>query len=449
MALTIFPIILFNSSAGSDTAASGAGPATAITGTCAASTASTTVTFNASPDLSGVAQDGSHVLWVTGIGFVRISTVDNTAKTCVVETALTIGAGTAFAIGGKRATLDNAESRRLFAATSSPTASGIGNWWTIQVEDNQSITSVITVAAAAVFTIRGDSESSRRTITQTANANAFNHSVANQASYQNFVFLNSNATKSVAVSAANSAIINMRNCIAGANDGTNCPAGLFFRSSGTPHFSAVNCAAILCGGTAIANQGPTYVEGCDISRCAAGISQTNNGNPLIVRDSIVCHNTGDGITCNQTGYTGISIENSTIDGNGGDGIELTGNSCLFGVRIAGCNITNNSGTGLKFSGTAPHVPTVQYNNFYGNGTASSGFTLDATNLTADPGYTDRTNTVRNYAVGTAMKAAGFPASTATIGAGQSGTTSYVDIGAAQRQEAGSGGYSRSGRGTIR
>lgn len=122
MALTEWPTIRFNNSTGSDTAASGAGPATAVTGTAAAHTngvASTTITFADSPDLSGVAQDGSALLFLntaSGRKFTRISTVDNSAKTCVVEDSFNIASGSAvnYAIGGKRATLNHADSRKLF-----------------------------------------------------------------------------------------------------------------------------------------------------------------------------------------------------------------------------------------------------------------------------------------------------------------------------------------------
>jgi len=123
MALTVLPVVLFNNSTGSDSAASGAGPATAVTGTAAAHTnggASTTITFTNAPNLSGVAQDGSHVLWLkttSGRQYTRISTVDNGAKTCVVEDSFTIAAGSAvdYAIGGKRSGLSSADSRIIGA----------------------------------------------------------------------------------------------------------------------------------------------------------------------------------------------------------------------------------------------------------------------------------------------------------------------------------------------
>src|SRR5688500_14311591 len=104
MAITI----LFNSVSGSDTAASGAGPATAITGSNASYSGSV-FTLDGSPDLSGVVVADS-ILYVdtsTGRKFFDITSIDNTAKTVTVVSA---PAGTAtgltWAIGGQRATFD-------------------------------------------------------------------------------------------------------------------------------------------------------------------------------------------------------------------------------------------------------------------------------------------------------------------------------------------------------
>lgn len=107
-----FPILIYNASTGSDTAASGAGPATAITGSGAAHTnggASTTITLTNSPDLSGVATDGSAAIFLnTSAGsrhLSKITAVDDGADTVTAEDSFNIGSGSAvdYAIGGKRA----------------------------------------------------------------------------------------------------------------------------------------------------------------------------------------------------------------------------------------------------------------------------------------------------------------------------------------------------------
>ena len=103
------PTILINSS-GSNTAASGAGPSTALSGTAAALASSTTVTLSVdAPDLSGVATDGSAVIWVdasSGRQFAKITAVDNVLKTVTVSDAYAVTESSRnWGIGGKRASL--------------------------------------------------------------------------------------------------------------------------------------------------------------------------------------------------------------------------------------------------------------------------------------------------------------------------------------------------------
>lgn len=113
------PTILIDNSSGSDTAASGAGPATALHGTGAATTASgSTVDLSAdSPNLSGVATDGSALLWVqssSGRQASPITAVNNTTKVVTVsDTYANTESGKTWAIGGKRATLDDAGFRQI------------------------------------------------------------------------------------------------------------------------------------------------------------------------------------------------------------------------------------------------------------------------------------------------------------------------------------------------
>jgi hypothetical protein len=273
MALTAFPTILFNTSTGSDSLASGAGPATAIT--ClvngAVTNSTTIVVDTASADLGTIAQDGSAALFITGIGFVRISTTNNGTLTIVVETAVTIGDNVQLAIGGKRATLDATESRRLWAATASPTAVGASGQWAIQLEDDQSISSTITVAFTAgvgYLTMQGDSTSSRRTITQTGNATHFTLNTANKLRNENLVFRNSNATKNEVFTSSAASIITFGNCIIGASDGTNCPKSIGIRTASSYFLRLYNTSAIRLTSVGVSLTASTLeMFGSEISRC--------------------------------------------------------------------------------------------------------------------------------------------------------------------------------------
>lgn len=446
MALTSYPTLLFNSGTGSDSAASGAGPATAVTGTTNAVTSSTTVTFAGSPDLSGVAQDGTAVLWVNGVGFVRISTVDNGAKSCVVETALTCSAGTAFAIGGKRATFDSTESRRLFAATSSPTALGATGQWTLQLEDDQLTTSTITLAFTAGtgwLTIQSDGSTRRVISCNSSGAAIFTCNTANRARFKTCKFQHTHATvKGYAFTHSSTTQLEFQDCICGDSGGTNCPSGLSTRTGGGGIVTMYGTSVLRCGSVGINGTHNVYMYGSEVSRCG-GTGVSISGGEMTAHNCIISHNSGDGITSTNAGgsATPIQILGCTIHGNSSDGIKLSAAKIVNHI-IIDCNITANGGYGIDCSGTTPHNVLCEYNNF-GNASdstatnntsgAATGITLSSTNLTVACGYTDPSAGTRNFAPGANLKAAGFPASTGTMAAGQTGSTSYVDIGGVQAQ----------------
>src|SRR5262245_38170373 len=113
------PTILVDSTTGSDTAASGAGPATALTGSAASTSADgLTVTLDGSPDLTNVATDGSHAVFLNDStagarNFGKITAKDNVAKTVTVTNAFGASlSGKSWAIGGKRASIGSTTSTK-------------------------------------------------------------------------------------------------------------------------------------------------------------------------------------------------------------------------------------------------------------------------------------------------------------------------------------------------
>ncbi len=126
--------MLFNSSTGSDTAASGLGPASALSGAGASTTSASAV-------VTGITTTGvtaGDMLWVqssSGRQFSVIASVDSgTQVTCDDVFANTESSRT-WAIGGKRATFDNVDSRNLF--------NDLPAGGTIQTESDQAVTSTI------------------------------------------------------------------------------------------------------------------------------------------------------------------------------------------------------------------------------------------------------------------------------------------------------------------
>ena len=104
--------ILFNNSTGSDTAASGLGAAN-VYGTGASTTSASAVVTGI--DTTGVSS--GDLLWVqssSGRQFSIIATVDSSTQVTCDDVFANTESGRTWAIGGTRATFDNADSRRLF-----------------------------------------------------------------------------------------------------------------------------------------------------------------------------------------------------------------------------------------------------------------------------------------------------------------------------------------------
>lgn len=448
MALTAYPTVVFNSSTGSDTAASGAGPATALSGSANASTsgASTTVTLGGSPDLSGVATDGTAVLWLKGRGFYRIDTVDNGADTVVIETAVNVATACDWAIGGKRATITNADSRVLFLASSAGVGAdsgqgGAGGGWTIQAENDGALaitTNAIPYQCSGGGTnmplaLKGDSASTRRVCDQSANDAHFTASSSLRLVFENIQFTNTNGTKTSAnvFSLSASATYVAKNCVFG--HATNSIRSACTRTSNSPILYLYDCAVISCTSSGLGGSAANMtivVDGCDISNNAgSGI----NGSTVTAINSIIAHNTTNGILATST----LQIKGCTIDQNGANGAETSLNNVSNTSYVINSFISGHPTAGdfgLKFTGSTPHSP-ILYNNVFNNNDTdvTSGVTVDSSNqIDVDPGYVNSASGTRNYTpTNTALLGDALPTSGAGIGAGQSGSTTYRYPGAVQ------------------
>jgi hypothetical protein len=124
-----YPTILIDSASGTDDFASGAGPATAVlvSGTASTDVSGLIVTMP-NADLSGVATDGSHAVYIQGQGLRSITaTADSGLSTAnvTVSTAFSTGlTGQTAAIGGVR--------YQLFGATKAEYESSLEPGWTVQ-----------------------------------------------------------------------------------------------------------------------------------------------------------------------------------------------------------------------------------------------------------------------------------------------------------------------------
>jgi len=124
-----YPVILFDSANGNDTNASGAGPTIAITSTSGSTDAAGTVVTIPNANLSGVAVDGSHAVYISGQGLRSITAVADSGLSTANVTVSTAFTGSltsqTVAIGGVR--------QYLFGSTRSEIESSCEAGWTLSL----------------------------------------------------------------------------------------------------------------------------------------------------------------------------------------------------------------------------------------------------------------------------------------------------------------------------
>lgn len=463
------PTILVNSATGSDTAASGAGPGTALTGAAGVSAADgLSVDLSAdAPDLTGVAIDGSHVLFFndTNAGsrnFAKITGADNGTKIVTVSDAVRASQTKAWAIGGKRSAIGTTLSEKLF--DNNGAAGDAMPGWTVEMESGHAETIAATfdcrragTTALGPITLKGTSGAATRPIlTFSNNGNA----IVQRGNYQvfkDFDMVNTNATKTASVALVpGPAAIGLYQSIK-VSDSTN----KFWKAVVDTLDGHIykDCEFGYCASigvdlqTGITNS-PVLINNW-IHDCGShGITASNlNAVGYFIYGNLLTNNVGDGFRDNCASTSLISgprvFMHNTCEGNDSDGLEITAvntNLRSFGGLIIANNIFSNNGAyGINFSGASVDATLLNAfgvqilnNDFFGNGTAPSNPATinDVNSVTTDPTFTDSGS--NDYSVGTNMKALGYPiGGTLNVGKGSS-TKSYIDIGTAQRQEAAAG-----------
>lgn len=531
MSLTNMPTIVFDTGTGTDSTtggsgASGAGPATAVAGSAAfacQTTAEAVVGFFevSDPDLSGVATDGSHVLWFltsSGRQWTRISTVNNSAtftttgtvatnsssltvasgsgiangdilkiagagtggtdlyvqvtagggtttltlshtaptgvsgaavtrpKNVGTEDTFSTAAGVAWAIGGKRNSFDQTNSRLLFTAD-------VKAGWTIQTDTAQTISSSISLTGVGDTTngavsIVGSS-GALRTITQSANTSHLGGGFGTGIyKFTNLTFVNSNGTKTSANAIGTSGSVTFTSCVFGDSGGTNNIQRAINLAANTSIYNLVDCEIVntTSDGIFMSIGGTINLLGCKVHGCGGAGVNVQAIIAVQISDCTIYGCTSNGIKKTTGSLTNtLTVTDSTIHGNGADGIDISGAaSASQGIVIASNNITGNTGYGIKALAVADALRVfIDYNNFGTGSTANTSgnmqnLTAGAHDLTVDPGYTSAATGNFTITSTSNVVAKGFPDSSRTIGANTGGTASYVDIGASQAQEAAGG-----------
>lgn len=451
------PVILIDSATGSDSAASGAGPATALTGS-AASTSGTglVVTLDGSPSLANVATDGSHVIYLADTtagtrNFGKITGKDDGAKTVTVSDAFGLNlTNKAWAIGGMRASLGSTTSKKLYDNNSGNGDAMPG--WVIEYQSGSTETFSASLrwyragdTTSGPIELRGAAGAATMPIlTLSANDRFFDPS--GYFTMRDLEFRNTNATKTLS-------------CVFEHWNGSNS-----VMMSGCRVTHATDKFNRLCFAQSGTTKGRVRIEECEIANCAGpGMAFQNSGSSMVAVENCYIHNNaGDGIAIVKNYLAQVTVSGCVISGNGGAGISQTSSGSDVGIlHIVGNTIVSNSGSGLASSSLLGFAlatiennilannggygiawtsgpsdqriaqTVIRNNNTYSN---SSGAYSPAGIGTNDPGLDPQFANAAggDYAIGATLKGLGYP--TAYLGR-TSATLSRVDIGAAQRAEA--------------
>ena len=330
--------IVFNASEGDDTAASGLGPAIAQTGSGASTDGTAVVTGITTTGVSA-----GDLLWVqtaSGRQFSIIASVDSgTQVTC--DDTFVLGSSQTWAIGGKRATWDNSDSRQVFFDTSTD--------WYIATETDQTLTS------ALVFSVDNtrcgsDDLTTQRVITQTGSSHVFTNNSGVESHLYGLKLQHSNATKTSAygVYMTFAGRVNAYFCTFG--DQTNYLLDGIYRNSGGSVTEFYQCLIQYCSGY--------------------GVNNPAGSSGLFARSSVFSNNGNSGVRLGRNSLGQVEVFNSLFVDNGGDGLEITGGG--GGVEIEQCVFANNTGDGVDVD----HVEICSNSIFYGNGGYAINNTFD-------------------------------------------------------------------------
>jgi len=419
------PTLEYNSSTGSDTAASGAGPATAVTGTTAAHTGgspSTTITLTNTPDLSGVASDGSAAIFLaTSSGsrhLSKITGVDDGADTVTVEDSFNIAAGSAvnYAIGGKRLS--------LIADTSRPDWDDTAAGWTFALDGTFDINSTSGTMDPAAGTlalgptvIKKSTSASGRPVLRVQDANAISLFTVSSGGWYRFdgvKFLHEyNWAGGRLINAGASEVFDIVDCVF-----SSYASALFF--NGSCYFDAKAChisqPSASAEGVYATTRSTGVLDGCVIKGCTDGILMGNDTGlaGITVLQCLIYDCSDDGIVhaCAGSGVVN-SVINCTIVDNGGDGISVTGTTNASNSLISRNNVIAYNGAYGELGVSSGRVFS-DYNAYYSNTSGEvSNVTKGANSVTlsADP-FTARGSD--DYTLnataggGAACREAGFP-----------------------------------------
>lgn len=386
------PVIQYNASTGSDTLASGAGPATAIGGSPNVATVvsgpSTTIELTTgSPftvvDVSGVATDGSHVIWMDTPSGRKLSKIvgrvlgdagKGVQASVTVEDTFSFAGGVNFAIGGKRKTLESDASQLDY--------SDFKEGWVIEFDSGTyDLTSTWTVPLSTVngpgFTIRAASGAGTKPIIRQNNtAGAFAMLVLGhrtQISGLRFVNNSTSSSTSNNVFRNNNFIIGIivKDCeiictrTAGSNGGYGMRAsdsvglsGIFLNCYWEGGRYAMYYAGGRCNTSFVNNRFTGWFY-------AVRSSVAGNNGTLIVDHCIFDNNASIALWIGVQNTWSNHIRNCTFYNNGNNAIQWDGNNSRS-VEVTHCIFVDSSQWALRDAASGGSYQFEDYNFFWNN-----------------------------------------------------------------------------------
>lgn len=399
----------------------------------AATVAAAVVSLDGSPDLSGVATDGSATIHLNDASnsnqkIFKITAVDDVLKTVTVSVAPTGVVSSAWAIGGR------------FVYTPASIEGALAPGWTMEFGDTPASRS-----GAAFLTARtsGDGTSGyvkiigktgvRPKLTITDTNVVIDANSINKWWIENFELEQQGASGAAVTGSGGGWIFhNIKISDAGGNGMT---------------FTGTNCTVTASEVTGVGGNGiaqtsgstPTIIMGCyihDLTGIGINFSPVNPMGSIIGNVIDTCGNNGIAASGASTNATNLlQIIGNTVYGCGNSGLEVTdADTRIFLMN----NIFQDNGNAageynVEFvAGSAEIAGWHGYNIFNhaggGGGANLSGLTATATELTSDPLFVDAAGGDFSLKAGSPAKRAGYP------GAFLGGSTGYVDIGAVQARD---------------
>ena len=392
----------------------------------AATVAAAVVSLDGSPDLSGVATDGSATIHLNDASnsnqkIFKITAVDDVLKTVTVSVAPTGVVSSAWAIGGR------------FIWTPASIEGALAAGWIVELGDSiaSSAATILTCRAAGdttngAITVKGKSGVDHPSMITSGDLPVIDSNLQDNWILQNLTITQQGATNDGVVTDAGWRLWDIRINDAGDH-------GVDMADGGATLFAS-EVSGVDVNAWDSANR--DAVIGCYIHDVGSrGFRNANTG-----ASSAVLFNVFD--TCGAeaislTGGTPVdsdhltTIISNTIYGSGNSGLGL--DAALINVKLINNIFSENGNAAGEFNvesaGTVEHISLHAYNIFFhsggGGGANLSGLTANSTELTSDPLLNDPASGDFTLKAGSPAKHAGYP------GALLGGSTGYLDIGAVQ------------------